>query len=158
MEGPGSSIHSRQARQARQARPARSARLARLAVAALVILTNQCAGTTTAPQDAPLTVGRWSGGGACLSVTTDTCDFVAGCGHGQFPRPTVHANGFAVQGTYRIEVGPISITPPPPAMFNGLLDHGVLTVMVTPSDPSIPPFSAVLQLTNGANACSVPCV
>jgi hypothetical protein len=43
-------------------------------------------------------------------VTDSGCNLAVGCGHGQFPRPTVRADGtFDVDGKYRIEVGPISI-------------------------------------------------
>ena len=136
-------------------------RLAGLVLAVIVIsTTSHCAGTTTGPQDSLLAAGRWnSSTGVCLSVATGGCDFVAGCGHGQFPRPTVHADGsFAVQGTYRIEVGPVSINPAPPARFNGTLNQGILTVTVTPSDPTLQPFSTQLQLTNDVSKCGVLCV
>src|SRR4051794_21499269 len=53
-----------------------------------------------------LAEGRWSGGAACLSVTSDRCTLVVGCGHGVFARPTVQSDGtFDVDGTYRIEAG-----------------------------------------------------
>jgi len=140
---------------------ARPALVAGLALAVVVIsATSRCAGTTTGPQDSLLAAGRWVGSaGVCLSVAPEGCDFVAGCGHGQFPRPTVHADGsFAVQGTYRIEVGPVSANPPPPARFNGTLSNGTLAVTVTPSDPTLQPFTSQLQLTNDVTKCSVPCV
>jgi hypothetical protein len=92
-------------------------------------------------------------------VAVDGCDFVVGCGHGQFPPPVVHADGrFEVNGTYRIEVGPISVNPAPPATFSGILRNQTLTLSVTPSDPSLPPASYALQLTNGSGKCAVPCV
>jgi hypothetical protein len=104
-------------------------------------------------------MGRWTGDGACLSVAIDGCDLVVGCGHGQFAQPDVHADGtFAISGTYRIEVGPISINPAPPAMFSGVLKGQTLTLSVTPSDPSLRPASYMLQLTNDAGTCAVPCV
>ena len=72
-----------------------------------------------APNEGPLATGRWSGDGACLSVA-DVCNLAVGCGHGQFPRPTIRADGtFDVDGTYRIEAGPISIQIAPPAHFSG---------------------------------------
>jgi hypothetical protein len=92
-------------------------------------------------------------------VAVDGCDLVVGCGHGQFAQPDVHADGtFAVSGTYRIEVGPISINPAPTATFSGVLSGQTLTLSVAPSDPSPRPASYVLQLTNGTGKCSVPCV
>ncbi|HYT77465.1 MAG TPA: hypothetical protein VEL79_22095 [Vicinamibacterales bacterium] len=101
--------------------------------------------------------GRWTGD-ACLSAAADGCDLVVGCGHGQFPAPAVHADGtFEVNGTYRIEVGPVSIDPAPPAMFSGVLKGQTLTLSVTPSDPSLRPASYVLQLTNGTGKCAVTC-
>jgi hypothetical protein len=97
--------------------------------------------------------------GACLSVAAAGCDLVVGCGHGQFPSPVVHADGtFEVSGTYRIEVGPISIDPAPPAMFSGVLTGHSLRLTVTPSDPSLRPASYTLQLTNASGKCTVPCV
>jgi hypothetical protein len=92
-------------------------------------------------------------------VTAATCDLVAGCGHGQFPSPTVRADGtFDVDGTYRIEVGPISINPAPPATFSGVVNGQTLTVTVTPRDPSIRPATYVLRPTSGTGTCTVPCV
>src|SRR5260370_6780186 len=77
-------------------------------------------GTPTEPRATTLAAGRWVGSNACLSVTETTCDLSAGCGHGHFPKPTIRSDGtFDVDGTYRIEVGPISINPPPPAHFSG---------------------------------------
>jgi hypothetical protein len=136
------------------------ARLTRMVAAGLVcLLTAACAETPTQPRDTTLTAGRWTGDGACLSVAADGCDLVVGCGHGQFPPPVVHADGtFEVNGTYRIEVGPISINPAPAAMFSGVLTGQTLTLSVTSSDPSLRPASYVLKLTNGNGKCAVPCV
>ena len=76
-----------------------------------------------------------------------------------FRNLVVHADGtFAVNGTYRIEVGPVSINPAPPATFSGVLRGETLTLSVTPSDPSLPAASYVLQLTDGTGKCTVPCV
>lgn len=106
-----------------------------------------------------LPTGRWTGDGACLSVAVDGCDLVVGCGHGQFPPPNVRVDGtFDVSGTYRIEAGPISINPAPPAMFSGVLKEQTLTLKVTPSDPSLRPASYVLRLTTASGKCAVPCV
>jgi hypothetical protein len=92
-------------------------------------------------------------------VAVDGCDLVVGCGHGQFPPPVIQADGtFEVTGTYRIEAGPISINPAPPATFSGILRGQTLTLSVTPSDPSLRPASYALQLTNGSGKCAVPCV
>jgi hypothetical protein len=92
-------------------------------------------------------------------VAVEGCDLVVGCGHGQFPPPAVHADGtFEVDGTYRIEVGPISINPAPPATFSGVLKGQTLTLSVTPGDRSAPPASYVLHLTDGAGRCAVPCL
>jgi hypothetical protein len=118
-----------------------------------------CAKTPTQPRDTTLPTGRWTGDGACLFVARDGCDLVIGCGHGQFPPPVAQADGtFEVDGTYRIEVGPISINPAPPAMFSGVLKGHTLTLSVTPSDPSLRAASYVLRLTNASGTCAVPCV
>jgi hypothetical protein len=75
-----------------------------------------CNRSPAGPSEGPLATGRWTGDGACLSVTDTGCNLAVGCGHGQFPRPIIRAGGtFNVDGTYRIEVGPISIEPAPPA-------------------------------------------
>jgi hypothetical protein len=106
-----------------------------------------------------LSTGPWSGDNVCLSVAVDGCDLVVGCGHGQFPQPVVHADGtFVINGAYRIEAGPVSINPAPPATFSGVLAGQSLTLSVTPSDPSLRPASYVLQLTNASGKCAVPCV
>ena len=133
--------------------------LTRIVAATLVcLLATGCTGTPTQPLDT-LPKGRWTGDGACLSVAVEGCDLVIGCGHGQFAQPDVHADGtFAVSGTYRIEVGPISINPAPTATFSGVLSGQTLTLSVAPSDPSLRSASYVLQLTNGTGKCAVPCV
>jgi len=136
------------------------ARLTRIVAAGLFcLLAAACAETPTQPRNTTLTAGRWTGDGGCLSVAADGCDLVVGCGHGQFPPPVVRTDGtFEVNGTYRIEVGPISINPAPPATFSGILKGQTLTLSVMPSDPSLRPASYVLQPTNGTGKCAVPCV
>jgi hypothetical protein len=109
-----------------------------------------------APHEEPLANGRWTGDGACLSVA-DTCNLAVGCGHGQFPRPTVRADGtFDVDGTYRIEVGPISIEPAPPAHFSGVVIGSRLILTVMPSG-SLPRASYSVTPTT-AGTCPIPCV
>jgi hypothetical protein len=49
--------------------------------------------------------------------------------------PTARSRSMA---PYRIEAGPISINPAPPAMFSGVLRGQTLTLSVTSSDPSPP--------------------
>ena len=134
--------------------------LTRIFAAGLIsLLAATCTGTPTQPGDTILPAGRWTGDGACLSVAVDGCDLVVGCGHGQFAQPHVLADGtFVVNGTYRIEVGPISVNPAPPATFSGVLSGQTLTLSVTPSDASLPHASYVLQLTNGTGKCAVPCL
>jgi len=129
-----------------------------LACAAVVVLLNSCARNSTGPSDTPLAIGRWTGGSACLAVTEQGCNLTSGCGHGQFARPIVRADGtFDVDGTYRIEVGPIGITPPPPAHFSGLVVGSTVTVSVTPSDPAIRPATYTLAPASPGK-CAVPCV
>ncbi|PWT79925.1 MAG: hypothetical protein C5B57_13080 [Blastocatellia bacterium] len=123
------------------------------------MLMTGCGNTPSAPQATQLAMGRWTGENACLSVTVQTCDLVVGCGHGQFRTPTISADGtFAVEGTYRIEIGPISINPAPPARFLGVLRGSTLTITVTPTDASVTPVSSVVKLTNSSGTCTVPCV
>ena len=130
-----------------------------VAVGLVCFLVYACAETPTQPRDTTLPTGRWTGDGTCLAVAIDSCDLVVGCGHGQFPSPAVRADGtFEVNGTYRIEVGPISINPAPPAMFSGVLRGQTLTLSVTPGDPTLRPASYTLKLTNASGKCAVPCV
>jgi hypothetical protein len=133
--------------------------VARVAVSFICLLGSSCSGSATQPHDTMLAPGRWTGDGACLSVAQDECDLVVGCGHGQFPLPAVRADGtFAVEGTYRIEVGPVSINPAPPAMFSGNVRGQTLTLNVTPSESSLRPASYALQLTSASGRCTVPCL
>lgn len=116
-----------------------------------------CTRTPSSPSEGPLATGRWTGDGACLSVTDTGCNLAVGCGHGQFPRPTIGADGtFNVDGTYRIEVGPISIEPAPPAHFSGVMTGSRLTLSVMPSG-ALPPASYSMTPTM-AGTCPIPCV
>jgi hypothetical protein len=91
-------------------------------------------------------------------VAGQQCDFTIGCGHGQFPLPTLRADGsFDVDGTYRIEAGPISINPAPPAHFSGILAGTALTLTVVPSGSGpLGPYTLRPAATSGK--CSVPCL
>jgi hypothetical protein len=123
------------------------------------LLVDGCTKTPTQTGDTALPTGGWTGDGACLSVTLAGCDLVVGCGHGQFPPPVVRADGtFEVDGTYRVEAGPITINPAPPAIFSGLLRGRTLMLSVAPIDQSPRPASYVLQLTHASGKCAVPCV
>jgi hypothetical protein len=131
----------------------------RVAVSFTCLLGSSCSGSAIQPHDTMLPPGRWTGDGACLSVAQDGCDLVVGCGHGQFPLPAVRADGtFAVEGTYRIEAGPVSITPAPPATFSGTVRGQTLILNVTPSESSLRPASYALQVTSASGKCAVPCL
>ncbi len=132
--------------------------LALIALAAVLISSSQaCRSTPTGPGGASLPNGRWVGEVGCLSVADTGCDFVAGCGHGRFPKPVIRADGsFDVDGTYRIEAGPVSIDPPPPAHFSGSITGSTLLLTVTPTAP-LPTASYSLRRTT-AGTCVVPCV
>lgn len=117
-----------------------------------------CGGTPAGPSGGLLATGRWTGNGACLAVAENGCNLVVGCGHGQFPRVTVRRDGtFEVDGTYRIEAGPISIEPAPPAHFSGLVNGSRLQLTVMPTADSLPVASYSIMLS-GTGTCSVPCV
>jgi hypothetical protein len=110
------------------------------------------------PGKGPLATGRWSGDSACLSVTETGCNLAVGCGHGQFQRPIIRADGtFDVDGTYRIEVGPISIEPAPPAHFSGSMAGSRLILTVVPTAGSLQPASYSMTPTS-TGTCSIPCV
>jgi hypothetical protein len=90
-------------------------------------------------------------------VTDTGCNLAVGCGHGQFSRPIIGGDGtFIVDGTYRIEVGPISIEPAPPAQFSGVVTGLGLTIRVAPTG-ALPPASYSLTPTT-AGTCPIPCV
>jgi hypothetical protein len=117
-----------------------------------------CSGPPTEPGVTALADGRWAGDGPCLSVAGQTCDFIIGCGHGQFPLPMLRADGtFDVDGTYRIEGGPISIEPAPSAHFSGMLAGTTLTLTVVPAG-SGPLGPYTLRPAAASGKCSVPCV
>jgi hypothetical protein len=117
-----------------------------------------CDRSPAGPSGGLLATGRWTGSGACLAVAEKGCNLVVGCGHGQFPLVTVRRDGtFEVEGTYRIEVGPISIEPAPPAHFSGVVTGSRLTLTVTPTVDA-PPMTSYSMTLNGSGTCSVPCV
>jgi hypothetical protein len=141
--------------------PGQAAARSRLsfAVAATVFcgLAAACARMPSEPSRLP--IGQWSGGGACLSVADQGCDFVAGCGHGRFPAPEVARDGtFTVIGTYRIEAGPIGLDPPPPATFSGVVTGSTLALTIAPADTPARPMSYLLRLTGGSGRCGVLCL
>ena len=107
-------------------------------------------------RDELLANGRWTGENACVSVTETGCDLVVGCGHGVFPRPTIRADGtFDVDGTYRVEIGPIAVDPVPPAHFSGSVGNSKLIVTVIPGG-SIP--AATYSMTPASpGTCPNPC-
>lgn len=132
---------------------------ARLFVAALIACGGllACNRNLAGPSAGPLASGRWTGDGACLSVADSGCNLAVGCGHGQFPRPVIRADGtFDVDGTYRIEVGPISIEPAPPAHFSGIVTGSHVTLTVMPSG-SLPAATYSMTPTT-AGPCPIPCV
>jgi len=110
------------------------------------------------PGEGPLATGRWTGEGACLSVSETGCNLAVGCGHGQFSRPIIRPDGtFDADGTYRIEVGPISIEPAPPAHFSGSMSGSRLTLTVVPTAGSLRPASYSMTLASNGG-CPIPCV
>jgi hypothetical protein len=130
----------------------------RLAIGLFVVGLIACNSNVAGPTEGPLATGRWTGDGACLAVTDTSCNLAVGCGHGQFPRPTIRADGtFDVDGTYRIEIGPVSIQPAPPAHFSGTLFGSRLTLNVMPSG-SLQPASYSMTVAATAGTCPVPCV
>ena len=134
--------------------------MSRSAVAALVLALacgcTACRRSPAGPDQAPLDIGRWSGEGACLSVTAAGCDLTVGCGRGQFPRPIIHADGtFDVDGTYRVEAGPVSVEPAPPAHFAGSVSGIGLVLTVVPV--SLPKASYGF-VRSDSRPCSILCL
>jgi len=127
-------------------------------IAIVLCFTLAACGTPTEPRSMALANGRWSGDGGCLSVTDSGCDFAVGCGHGQFPKPAIKADGtFDADGTYRIEVGPVSINPAPPAHFSGSIDGDTLTLHVMPTAGTVPRPTFSMKPT-ATGPCPIPCV
>jgi hypothetical protein len=125
-------------------------------VLALAYGCTACRRSPAVPDQAPLDIGRWSGDGACLWVTDAGCDLIVGCGHGQFPRPIIRADGtFDVDGTYRIEAGPVSIEPAPPAHFAGSVSGIGLVLTVVPV--SLPKASYGF-VRSESRPCSILCL
>jgi hypothetical protein len=133
------------------------------AIGFICVLLGACsAGTPAAPAATMLSAGVWTGDG-CLSVTGDGCELIVGCGHGRFPMPPIGADGtFSVEGTYRIEAGPVSTDLAPPATFSGVVKGQTMTLVVTPRDSSGRPapnsLQFVLQFNNSSGRCVAACV
>lgn len=105
----------------------------RLATIAICFSLIACNGSPTEPRTVTIADGIWSGDGACLGVIQKKSTLIVGCGHGEFPTPDLRSDGtFDVDGTYRIEAGPVSIDPPPPAHYSGSLTNATLTLRVAP--------------------------
>lgn len=128
-----------------------------------LLLLLACNGNPTEPHALAIASGKWSGDGACLNVPGDSSSsriatLIAGCRHGTFPIPEIRSDGtFDVDGTYRIEAGPVSPNPPPPAHYSGSLTSTTLTLKVTPSDPAIQPATFRMHVDPNAT-CAPPCV
>ena len=132
---------------------------ARWLVAALVACGGllACHGSPAGPGEGLIATSRWTGEGACLSITDTGCNLAVGCGHGQFPRATVRADGtFDVDGTYRLEVGPVSVDPAPLAHFSGSVTGSRLVLNVMPSGSLLPASYSMTPTTAGT--CPIPCV
>lgn len=112
----------------------------RLATIAICVLAIACNGSPTEPRVTSIAEGIWSGDGACLGVVQNKATLIVGCGHGEFSIPLLRSDGtFDADGTYRIEVGPVSSDPPPPAHYSGSLTNATLTLRVAPMSGDVPP-------------------
>ena len=129
---------------------------------AVVIALAACDNGPTDPRTTVIADGTWTGDNACLlvrsaaNVSPHISELHVGCGHGVFPTPEVRADGtFDVDGTWRIEAGPISIDPAPPAHFSGTLTNSTLTLTVRPSSGSAATYR--LQMNPGGS-CGPACL
>src|SRR6266516_2863908 len=86
---------TRTRRAPRRSRGYSSMKLAAVFVTALAVCSAlvACTRGPAGPGEGPLATGRWTGDGACLSVTDTGCNLAVGCGHGQFARPVIRADG-----------------------------------------------------------------
>ncbi len=137
----------------------------RVAVLAVALSIVACNGGPTEPRAMVIADGRWTGDGACLMVRSSpnisphTSTLIAGCGHGEFPTPDIRNDGtFDVEGTYRIEAGPISNDPPPAARYSGSLTNTTLTLVVTPSLSTITPATFRLHMDPGGTCPGPACL
>jgi hypothetical protein len=132
---------------------------------AVLFLFAACNNGPTEPRAMVIADGRWTAGNACLmvrssqNVSPHISNLVVGCGHGVFPTPDIRSNGtFDIDGTYRIEAGPVSIDPAPPAHYSGTLTNTTLTLTVTPSVSSIPAATYEFHMDPGGTCPGPACV
>jgi hypothetical protein len=115
-----------------------------------------CHESPVVPSGELLANGRWIGENVCLTVTDTGCTLVAGCGEGAFSRPIIRTNGtFEVDGTYRVQIGPMSLEPAP-AHFTGSVAGSMLILTVVPSGSS--PAATHSMTRAGPGTCVNPCV
>jgi hypothetical protein len=130
----------------------------KVSFAVLALTLTACHRMSTTSASAILGDGRWGSNEACLSVAADGCRLIVGCGHGEFPRPSLRTDGtFDVDGTYRIEAGPVSIQPAPPAHFSGVVSGNLLMLRVVPTAAGLTAASYSLTLS-GAGTCPTLCL
>ena len=85
-------------------------------------------------------------------TVADTCTMTSGCAHGQFPRPTLRDDGtFDIDGTYRIEIGPVSYEPAPSAHFSGSVVGSKMVLTVTPGGTLPVPWGTLGDQPTPAN-------
>ena len=127
-------------------------------VGLICILLGACGDMPAAPRATNmLSAGAWTGDG-CLAVSAAQCELVVGCGHGVFPPPVLAADGtFQVDGTFRVEAGPIDTNPPPPATFSGVVRGQTLTLTVT-TRGGLSRASFDLQFSSTSGRCVTACV
>ena len=124
-------------------------RLVRVAICFLLLA---CNGSPTEPS-VSIADGIWTGDGACLGVVQSKATLIVGCGHGEFTIPVVRSDRtFDVDGTYRIEAGPVSSDPPPPAHYSGSVTSSTMTLRVAPLSGPV----ATYHLQRGAPATCGP--
>ena len=130
---------------------------ARILLFALIAAASlSCTGSSPDAPSGPLPDGQWGAGGACVTIA-DSCTFTSGCAHGQFPRPTLRGDGtFDVDGTYRVEIGPVSYEPAPSAHFSGSVVGSKMTITVTPGG-TLQQTTYTLKPDSSAK-CGINCV
>lgn len=131
-------------------------------IASLLLACNDSSNPTAPRQALPLEAGQWTGGSgenACMSVAGTECDLFVGCMHGRFPRPSIGGDGsFAVNGTYRSEVGPVTNETGAVARFSGSISGSTMTLRVERTDQSSPPATFTLELTGSSGHCPQLCL
>jgi len=88
------------------------------------------------PQTDRISIGTWGGENAGLIVDDTVGHAHIGCTYGNFRGPVLldQSGRFSVAGEYVLRAFPVQFGPPVPAVFNGVVSGGKLTLTVAVND------------------------